>query len=254
MRVLQKLFKKMTPKVTRPNALSQICRNTYKKKTHIPRAKNRWIEKLENEITNHNKGMFQENDIDRETYQFLYDTEWNMEMEHELSTRMTLIQDMGDLTLKIYMNARQNIEDPSLEIKKKEIKPILEDTYSDECEYYIKENKTTEFILSIERKGEKKTLIFDLVSFNGGRIEIFKFFPANDLDRFLDIKESYTFKNKYYRPNFSKLPEDVKVKTKQYLLSLGIDKTLGRFIEKKSADFESRYYMEWLNNVRECVL
>lgn len=104
---------------------------------------------------------------------------------------------------------------------------------------------------SVYITGEKTNLHVDLSSVDG-ELSINTMNLIDDIDAHMKITKELNFDNsKYVGPEFNNLDEKLQNSFIDYLNNLGVDESLGVFIEHLSLDKEQRLYMNWLKNVQE---
>ena len=205
---------------------------------NMDRAMDRLSKSLQHEFEHEEEEYnAQETELNESIFQFIKENNWTFKIDQG-STRITMEKVIGDTTVNVYSSIKaydNEEEDQGSEEKDEEA----------ENENYGNE-KYNDFFVSIQRSGKTKSLLFDMISYEG-ELELNSFYPSENLQKDVNSRMTFSQTENYTGPMFDTLDEKVQTSTINYLKSLGVDGNLGSFLENVSKDLEERYYMDWLN-------
>ena len=213
----------------------------------VSRARAKIIKDLTNEIASEESNKEQEDKVNSNIQEFLESSEWELTLNTATTTRMTLSKQENNMKISVYTNIKQNpTEDES-----NQDNSDGENENSDEEGYDNAEESYTDFMVSVENIGKDNTLIFDVMTSNGGTIDVNNFFVTENLELFLKDRHGYPMTEKYFGPSFDSLDDMLQASTISFLKSIGVNEELGDFLEKASVDLENRHYVQWLSEIRD---
>ena len=242
---LSLLSKTLCPLARKSNTLRIPLKFHFSKGESLTqRSQERLLRSIKNEIDHEEEESTTRNDeVDDSISTFIKDNNWTFKLDPN-STRIKMDKKTGDFNVSVFTSVKpaEQENDQSEDKDSENRDQDNEDEINDDEKYL-------ELLVTINKAGKSESLVIDILSFNG-EIMINNFYTSADPGAAVNSRLTFSQTEAYTGPQFDSLDEKLQSSTVNFLKSLGIDSEFCKFLEDTSYDLEQRFYVSWLEDIR----